>query len=305
MLRSAEEHAAQESQIVALVLQLFRSLWSLVRPGEVAASWSAVQPQVVRGVSVGQLSAARPAASYVAAALAEQGRTVDPVATVVPEAFSGFAADGRDLGDLLDWPVTGRDGALDLIGRGMEPTEALRQAEARLERIVATTVQDAGRGAVGVEIAARERVGYVRVLTPPACARCVILAGKWFRYNEGFLRHPNCDCRHVPAAEADAPDLVTDPFEYVNSLTVVEQDRLLTKAAARAYRQHGADLNQLVNSRMRLHKGGLTTSVGTTRRGLAGGRRKGQKRLTPEGIFRIASDRDEVLSLLRQHGYVI
>src|SRR5690606_23965723 len=33
---------------------------------------------------------------------------------------------------------------------------------------------------------------YVRMLTPPSCSRCTVLAGRWYRKNAGFARHPGC-----------------------------------------------------------------------------------------------------------------
>jgi hypothetical protein len=38
----------------------------------------------------------------------------------------------------------------------------------------------------------RVEIGYIRLLTPPSCARCVILAGRFYRWSDGFKRHPNC-----------------------------------------------------------------------------------------------------------------
>ena len=34
--------------------------------------------------------------------------------------------------------------------------------------------------------------GYVRMVQAGACSRCVVLAGKWYRKNQGFQRHPGC-----------------------------------------------------------------------------------------------------------------
>ena len=93
-------------------------------------------------------------------------------------------------------------------------------------------------------------VGYVRMLTPPSCDRCVILAGKWYRWNQGFKRHPNCDCRHIPATEAIAGDITVDPMEYFNSLSIADQNKYFGKANAEAIREEGADIFQIVNARM-------------------------------------------------------
>src|SRR5690348_18342012 len=37
------------------------------------------------------------------------------------------------------------------------------------------------------------------LLNPPSCQRCAILAGRWYRWSQGFLRHPRCDCVNLPA----------------------------------------------------------------------------------------------------------
>src|SRR5699024_3123647 len=92
--------------------------------------------------------------------------------------------------------------------------------------------------------------GYVRMINPPSCDRCAILAGKRYLWNEGFLRHPNCDCIHIPASENVAGDFRTDPYEYFKSLSESEQDRIFGKANAEAIRD-GADIFQVTNTRMR------------------------------------------------------
>jgi hypothetical protein len=304
VLSSAEAHRAEQEAITTAVERQAASLWSRVQPAAVVASWVAVLAQLLRLVTAGQLASARLAGPYVAAALAEQNVDVPPVGAVIPARFAGAAADGRDLQSLLEWPVTGRDGVLDRIGQGADPVEALVQGGRRVGLMAGTSVQDAGRAAVGVEVFARPKVGFVRALEPPSCARCVILAGKWFRADAGFDRHPGCDCFGVPAEEADAPYLWTDPQEYVRLLSEADQDRLLTKASARAWRD-GADLNQLVNAKRGLSKAGLVTKEGTTRRGLAGQRLAGRKRLTPDAIYALSSDRASALDLLRKHGYLL
>jgi hypothetical protein len=58
---------------------------------------------------------------------------------------------------------------------------------------VSTSIADTGRSSVQVGMAAdRQCVAYTRVVTLPACSRCIILSGQQYRYSEGFMRHPNC-----------------------------------------------------------------------------------------------------------------
>lgn len=295
--------------------------WALVDLADLDGSWSKVATRLQVAVGAAQTLAASSADSYTAAALAAQGVKAPAAGRVDPLAFSGVASDGRPLDSLLYEPVIATKAA---IGAGVAPAEAKLRGLASLVRIAATQVQDAGRAAGGVAIASRPRVtGYVRMLNPPSCARCSILAGKWFRWNTGFQRHPHCDCIHVPAAE-DASDLRTDPRAYFDSLSPAEQDRVFTKAGAQAIRD-GSDLGQVVNARRGMQTAQVyghqlkTTLEGITTRGVAGQRlgelakAKGQRyrasttpRLMPESIYEIAGgNRDEAIRLLKRYGYLI
>jgi hypothetical protein len=154
-------------------------------------------------------------------------------------------------------------------------------------------------------------IGWIRVLTPPSCGRCAILAGKWYGWNEGFARHDNCDCRHVPALEADSGDIVTDPRAYFESLSTEDQDRFFGRANAQAIRD-GADVSQVVNSTtagVYTADGRQYTTAGTTRRGSYGRSGTGRsrvKRMTPLQIYREAGvDREEARRLLSRFGYLV
>ena len=278
--------------VQAAALLAMRRAWSRVDPDDIGRSW-AIQSIAAAAVFSGyQAAAAELGADYIGDALAEQGIDVDPVGRVNSEAFAGVASDGRPLAGLLYAPATV---ALTRIRSGLAPAAALRSARNNLDRIVRTQIADAGRGAASVGIAARPSVGYVRMLNPPSCVACVQLAGRYYRYNDGFQRHPKCDCVHVPAREAGAADLTTDPNAYFDSLSPEEQDELMGAEAAQAVRD-GADFNQVVNAR----RG--ATGAGTTTEGVT---RVGAGRLMPDEIYRRARSRDEALSLLRQYGYLI
>lgn len=159
--------------------------------------------------------------------------------------------------------------------------------DAGFDRLVESIVQDAGRAAESVAAAVRPDVWHVRFLSPPSCSRCVALAGRVYRYSEGFLRHPNCDCVMIPTTVA-APDLIQDPAELLAQGQVTG----LSKADAKAIAD-GADFGQVVNVRTR--KAGLREAG----RALA---RAG--RPTPEAIYRMASSRSEAVELLGKFGYV-
>jgi hypothetical protein len=196
--------------------------------------------------------------------------------------------------------------------------------------LVASAVQDAGRNGASLRMAVTPAVtGYVRMLNPPSCSRCVVLAGvkypkmggrvfrmdrdgKWvpeYSATGAFERHPMCDCIPIPVNEDTAGDLATNPYAYFDSLSREEQDRTFTKAGAEAIRD-GADIHKVVNAR---RGGGVrkaqilgrelwTTLEGTSKSGQF---RRRQYRLMPESIYAIATDRADALRLLKVYGYVL
>lgn len=293
--QSTVEHYQQQQQLTVATLTAVRRVWD--RMGvDFDVTWPRVGPLLVALLSGAQLGAAAAGVEYIAGVLAETGQDAEPVGEVAPQAFSGMASDGRPLATLMYGAVVASKIA---VGSGSPPTVALDLGRRWLDRVVQTQVADAARGASQVAMAARPEVrGYVRMLNLPSCSRCVILAGKWFGWNDGFRRHPRCDCRHIPASEDRAGDFRTDPAAAVRSGQVTG----LTAPDKQAL-DDGADLNQVVNARR--HGGGLTTSEGTTRGGLAGQRSPGRRRLTPDGIYRVAADRTEAIALLRTNGYVL
>lgn len=153
--------------------------------------------------------------------------------------------------------------------------------------LVASLVQDAGRAAEQVATAVTPRVGYVRLLSPPSCSRCAILAGRVYRYSEGFQRHPGCDCTMTPTS-------LTNPAEYPDPVELTRQGLVtgLSKADRRAIND-GADFGQVVNAR-RSGAGLRTPGRALIRNG----------RPTPEGIYRAASSRDDAIQRLITAGYV-
>lgn len=281
-----------------------RDAWSQVQIGLLSQSWQIVlrNSGLVAAVTALQVENAGAGAAYGAAALAAQSTYAAPDAFVNPAAFGGFAPDGRSLDGLLYAAVPRTK---QLIAGGMDPNAAKAAGGRFLEMMTKTVVADAGRSAAGVDIAARPQVGYVRMLNPPSCSRCSLLAGRFYRWNAGFPRHPGCDCIHVPAKGAEAArseGLIHDPYEYFNGLSEAEQDRLYTKAGAQAIRD-GGDIFQVVNSRRGMKPGGLVTTEGTSRRGNYG--RGRAPRLTPEGIYAQGKSREETLRLLEQNGYIL
>lgn len=280
--------------------------WHKLGPNWIGQAWAERIPTVTAAITTAQRTAAASALVSGALALGQQDQWAPPDGIVNPDAFAGITGDGRNLETLLRGPaITART----LIADGMEPAQALAAGGRQLSMMVLTEIADAGRGAAGVQIAARPRVGYVRMLNPPSCSRCVVLAGRFYRWNQGFLRHPRCDCKHVPTmvtdqAEAFAEGLIDDPYQAFNRMSEAEQNRVFTNAGARAIRD-GADMYQVVNARRGMKYRGAFTTEGTSKHGWAGQiLRKGQRRMTPETIYRLNPNREQAVEALRAQGYI-
>lgn len=221
----------------------------------------------VAGVVVAhQMAQARMGQTAVAEMLAEQGiRAAADALLNLP----AFTTSQRALGGMLE--------------------QIPEDTDFEFDRLVESLIQDAGRAAESVATAVREDVGWVRQLTPPSCSRCVVLAGRVYRWSDGFLRHPGDDCTTVPVRDGDETFTV-DPLELYRQGEV----RGLSKADALAL-EDGADFNQVVN--VRGQKAGLREAGEVLSR--AG-------RPTPAGIYKAAGgDRDKALALLAQHRYIL
>ena len=266
----------------------------------ILAIWRATGPSGFRDelrrvagiVAAGQLVRAVQAAAYLAALTDEFGMAA-PQATPQPRAIAGVSADGRALEAVLGFAAVR---AWTMLDAGADYATANTSGAASLTRIVANETTQAGITAESVGMVGQpEMVGYVRLLNTPSCGRCAILAGKFFKWNDGFDRHPGCDCVHVPAADqSDAmsgkppwsANLVNDPKAYFDSLSTAEQNRYFGKAEATAIRD-GADMNKTVN---------LTTRKKRRSSGLS----------VPRSIDRLIAgkSRDEAIDVLVRTGYL-
>lgn len=160
----------------------------------------------------------------------------------------------------------------------------------QFDRLIGSLTQGAGRDAMSLEVATHPDLAWVRHVNPPCCRDCAILAGRVYRWSEGFERHPGCDCVHIPTTLSAAENLTTDPAELVARGLVTG----LSKADLQLL-DEGADLNQVVNVRK------LAAHMVDGREVLV---RRG--RLTPAGILKEADgdgDRDRVLALIESNGY--
>jgi hypothetical protein len=243
------------------------ALWAEISEVALLSSWLRISDRMFVTVSAAQIAAAAAADPYVGAAATAQGASPTPEGTVAASSFAGVASDGRALDTLLLQPVLT---ALGFISRGASPLDAKRVGGSTLSTIVGTQVADAGRAAMSVATTSRPQLtGWVRMLTPPSCGRCAILAGRHYRWSSHFERHENCDCIHVPSVEDAADDLRTDPMAYFRSLPsaaelsvehpdltvkmrreagLLSQEDAFTVAGAQAVRD-GADIRQVVNAR--------------------------------------------------------
>lgn len=295
----ARQHQAGRNKLSDALGRLIRRMWSGINPADLDGEWARAVPSLALGLAGAQLAAARQADDYVTEALGEHGLDAASDDGLDPGAFAGVASDGRSLDGLLRNPITVVKAGL---AGGATVDQAMAAGFANLDMLVRTQLADAGRAADQVAMVARPAVtGYVRMVRAGACSRCIILAGRFYRWNAGFDRHPRCSCTHVPSTE-NADEVRTNPRAYFDSLSRAEQDKVFTKAGAEAIRD-GADMNRVVNARRGMYQAGdlsLTTEA-TTRRGI-----NRKVRLMPEQIYKIAGDdRDEALRLLRTNGYLI
>lgn len=293
-----------QSRLAASATLRARQTWRHLDRDDLSGSWERQIGPLLTAVTALQRQAAEGAQDYHLRAIEAQGGEVDFDGAINPAAFAGVAADGRPLDSLLYQPVIR---AKELVAGGASVPTALRQAGQRFGIFAGQQVRDAGRVADGLATYANPHAsGWYRMLQTPSCARCAILAGKFFRKNQGFSRHPRCDCVHVPAADSD-DSLLLDPRKAIEAGQVTGLSQAETRAIA-----DGADPAQVVNAKRGMRTAQVygqrlkITTEGTTKRGLA---RKSlgasTPRLMPESIYRIAADRDDALRLLRRNGYLL
>ncbi len=246
----AQYRALQRLKLILITAG--RQAWSRMRP-DFDPSWAQVAPGLVAVTAAAQLAAARTAVEYVPAVLAETEQPDEPLVTVRPEAFAGQASDGRSLTGLLTGAVVTAKRATmprtveDDEGRtytvpGMDGGDALALGQRWLDQALQSAVADAARDAIQAEIAVRPQMQWVRVINPPCCSRCAVLAGKVFGWNASFDRHVNCDCTALPVTVANADSYLTDPRRLLDRGLITD----LTKGQ-RQRLDDGADLSRVLN----------------------------------------------------------
>lgn len=316
LLRLAQLHRRRQQRIAKRLRDQLRLFWRFVDARDPQVSWSRVSARAVATMTAAQAEATRGADAYVATSLRLLGADPDPVGEVSARALAGVAADGRDLSGLLGYPAFEASAFVD---QGMNADQALAIGGRHLDRIAVTEAQDAARVATGLAITNdRKASGWIRMVTPPSCSRCLILAGQWYEYNRGFRRHNLCDCVHVPAAEVIEPQ---SPRALFESMSDAELRKAGWSAAdISAIRDHGADISQVTNAHRELRSVTVAgqqlqaTGHGATRRGLAGkrlsaGKGKRAVRLTPASLYseseRLGWSREELVRQLTRHGYIV
>lgn len=238
--RRAAQHRAFLAALAALTGVRVRRLWrDRLDLGDVYGSWWAALPAVRMLLWAAVTAAVQQAEPYVAGMVSDAGEQSDPVGRVQVQPF----LDGVTVPRL----AVAAARMLRRIGDGDSPQRAAGVGEWLAGAMARDIVADAGRDADLVALAAEPAVtGYVRVVNPPVCGRCAILAGRVYRVSE-FLRHPQCDCGMRPVVRGQQPPRTFDPGSYFASLAEPDQNRLFGAAQADAIRG-GADVTRAVNA---------------------------------------------------------
>lgn len=339
LFRVADDHQKSRIALAEAASLDAMKLWAQGDVRYLDASWQAMAPEMVDIVAEAQVSAARQAESYLAEATRAL-ETTAPEVRINPERFSNVTDEGRELGAALFGSVTTTK---TLIGHGVGADKAFQAGAAFLAAVAKTAIADMGRESDRVTATAKNYTRYVRVVSPGACSRCAILAGKG-EYKVAFKRHPACKCTSAPVldnSERVPPGFFSSPQDYFDSLTPAEQDRIFGKSDALAIRD-GADFSQVVNARrngIAAYDSGLRaplgydgngrpirvtyTSEGTTVRGAYGraSARRGEEakkaagdryrrttslRLMPSTLYDMArGDQAKAIELLKQYGYIL
>lgn len=286
-------------------LRQLLELWWGLSASSLQASFEESLPEMISILAASQATAASVGAEYL------NSSTPGAAVQVRPESFAGVASDGRPLAGLLSQVLV----QVFIASQAKPLALAMETGADALDRIVTTQIQDAARGAEQVVIGANTAVkGYRRIVEPGACGRCIILAGRFYRWNDGFDRHPRCRCEH--SAVTGESDDSQDPKALFDGMTREDQDRAFTVAGAKAIRL-GADPSRVVNARRGMST--ATSETGkqmlsrdvmsklqfTTQELTGKGKFKNRIRLMPESILEQATTKAEARRLLRKYLYII
>lgn len=341
--QAATDYAkAQRLETQATVAAVLRQ-WRRMGP-EFDNSWLKIAPIIVGIVSTAQGRVIDNSLVYIPAVLEETKQTKAIKAKAKPRkaALVGLTGAGASTAQTLalapiraKQAIQGRTERIDDFTTETPPgksvPQALNDGGLWLAGTVGTILSDTGRIAEALGMYSRPGIGgYIRMLTPPSCSRCAVLAGRFYRFNSGFDRHPRCDCRHIPADENIAGHYTTDTGAYYDSLTPEGQLKFAGSKANMQALNDGADPAQIVNAyrktsgmqlaqespiKLKRNRDGSVdkyTTEGTTKRALAHKRQAAlrqhgpqQLRLMPESIARVAKDDADRMRLLKLYGWIL
>lgn len=302
------KHDARLEKLEGAASSAAVAAWGEVDPARISESWEAVIPPVAAVLTRAQERAADSGVVASREVSVATGQYELPEAFHDPRELAGYGSHGVPIEDALGSAAIG---VKTRIAAGATVTDAMLYGANALASLATTVVADTGRESMQMDMIARKQTGYVRVVEAGACKRCIILAGKFFRWNKGFDRHPSCRCEHMPAkSEQWARDegWFADPYEAFRAMSEDERRRVFGEFSAQAI-DDGADIFQVVNAtgpRSGMYAGGRMTREGTSRRGNFRRTSPHRQRLTPYGIYGDGSrSRDEVLKALRENGYIL
>lgn len=327
---SASDYSRRQRAEIKAALAAIDYEWSRMGVGgDFDIAWSRISSNVEAILRRAQRRLIRQAVAYTPAVLEDTGQldSMLPLAEINPAGLVGLTGAGMPVGYVTSYaPIRAKQA----VEKGADPFAALTQAGNWLAMTAMTTLSDTGRAVESLGMYAHETDYYVRMLVPPSCGRCVILAGRRYRLRDAFPRHPECDCRHIPASEALAGDLTVDPRAYFDSLDEAGQAKFVGSKANAAAVRDGADINQLVNAYRRSRAGlsiaqtplekryGLKfTTAGATDRSWTAQQQVGlgqrsavrsatpRARLMPESVYANAASRDDALQMLRSNGWIL
>jgi hypothetical protein len=245
-------------------------------------------------VQAGQITAASQANTYMRELLGF-GPEVDP------DAFASQTPDGRNLMGLLARaiPTSIRSRAA-----GVSPRAAMARGAAFLDLVARTVVADTGRQADQAAMVGNVKVtSYVRVVELPACARCIVLAGREYSVSQGFLRHPRCDCTMEPVTKKRS-GFVLDAQDMFDGMSPDQRRKVFGEAGSKAI-SDGANIYSVVNARKAMAQVEMFgQKVQVTYTGTGSRKKKRPPRLMPEEIYRQAETREQAIRLLYKNGYL-
>lgn len=190
--RLTAEHLRRQAYIRSRVLRVLTDAWSLLDVARLDATAPGFTAAVTRIIEAGYDLSAREAVAYYDAFRAAEG---------VSGAYERLVPRAEVEAIRVSAEVTGPVRVKQLIGRGVTPEAAMRQAQDTFLGSASRHTLNGGRDAIG-QTAERDprAMGVARVASADACAFCAMLASRGPAYKSeeswsaGFDAHDKCDC---------------------------------------------------------------------------------------------------------------